>query len=236
MPTRYEAEDHLRVIRSLMEKATIYRAISAPGAAVGAALACGASFAFGNPWSPDAETLQASRISATAFMSVWMAVLALTASVNLLFLFLDARKRGDRFASSGMKLALRALAPSYLVAAFFTILAGSGYRPHLVVLAWIFCHGLGLLATSHFAPRSLMWLGWAFLIAGCVFFLDLEAADRVTLNPHLASFEAWQNLRSNSAIIASQKVMALTFGFFHLIYAACTWPRKRAESDAGAMP
>ena len=38
MPTRSEAEEHLRIIRSLMEKATIYRAISAPGALVGGGL------------------------------------------------------------------------------------------------------------------------------------------------------------------------------------------------------
>ena len=38
MPTRSEAEEHLRVIRSLMEKATIYRAISAPTALLGGVL------------------------------------------------------------------------------------------------------------------------------------------------------------------------------------------------------
>jgi len=36
MQTATEAEEHLRVIRSLMEKATIYRAVSAPTALAGA--------------------------------------------------------------------------------------------------------------------------------------------------------------------------------------------------------
>src|SRR6202012_1200519 len=35
MATRNTAEEHLRIIRSLMEKATIYRAISVPTALVG---------------------------------------------------------------------------------------------------------------------------------------------------------------------------------------------------------
>jgi hypothetical protein len=47
-----EAEEHLRVIRSLMEKATIYRAISAPTAFVGglASLLFGGSLFF--RWRP----------------------------------------------------------------------------------------------------------------------------------------------------------------------------------------
>ena len=39
MDERKRAEEHLRVIRSLMERATIYRAISAPTALVGSILA-----------------------------------------------------------------------------------------------------------------------------------------------------------------------------------------------------
>ena len=37
------AEAHLRVIRSLMERATVYRAISTPTALVGCVLALGAA-------------------------------------------------------------------------------------------------------------------------------------------------------------------------------------------------
>ena len=43
MIARSEAEEHLRVIRSLMEKATIYRALSAPAALVGGLLTISAS-------------------------------------------------------------------------------------------------------------------------------------------------------------------------------------------------
>ena len=39
MPDHTEAEEHLRVIRTLMERATVYRAISAPTAFFGGSIA-----------------------------------------------------------------------------------------------------------------------------------------------------------------------------------------------------
>ena len=69
-------------------------------------------------------------------------------------------------------------------------------------------YGLALLATAHFSPRSLVILGWAFLLAGLTAVLLLHA-----------------NLSSRQM---GSCLMGATFGLFHLAYAACTWPRKVA--------
>ncbi|MEO8351592.1 MAG: hypothetical protein ABI680_07670 [Chthoniobacteraceae bacterium] len=209
MIERAQAEENLRVIRSLMEKATIYRSISAEAAAVGGALAVLSSLVVGNPWRSEIRAA-----SASAFVSVWLGILIITAASNFFFLWKDARRRDEMFVSSGMRLALRALLPSYIVAGAFTVSVWFGAGLGMVVSAWIICHGLGLLATSHFAPQSLTRLGWAFLIAGLISIVPLCVAHPV----------AAPGLRS--ALAAPECWMAGTFGLFHLIYAACTWPRK----------
>lgn len=210
---RTEAEEHLRVIRSLMEKATIYRALSAPSALVGGLLAVIVGFALGWP-------LREWAASPAPFFIAWLGVLAVAASSNLFFIRRDARRRGDPFISPGMKMALTALAPSQITAGFATALAACGaggfYTAGLYLSLpgfWCVLHGFGLLAMAHFAPRSIVRLGWSFLFAGLVatgvFFFGFGS-----ILPH-----------GVSPVQIANAVMALTFGLFHLIYAACTWPR-----------
>ena len=238
MPNRSDAEEHLRIIRSLMEKATIYRAISAEAAAVGGVLAVGASFAFGS-WSRergDAGFVINAIQQPLQFLAVWLAVLAIVACANLFFLWRYARKRGDVFISSWMKTAVIALLPGYLVAAFCTFLFVQSPTPNLMVPVWIVCHGLALLGTAHFAPRSLVILGWAFLLAGLLSIIPVANANwpvlgGMPLGPN--SLGIW--LRNNG-LLTAQCWMAFTFGLFHLIYAACTWPRKSRQAGNGAQP
>lgn len=225
MIDRSEAEEHLRVIRSLMEKATVYRAISAEAAAVGGSLAVAASFAFGSWWAPQSASGDF-RVSVVQFTGLWCAVLAVTALTNLFFLWRAAQSRGENFISSGMRMAMRAILPSYVVAAFFTAMPFFGFTsPNLLVTAWIICHGLALLATTHFAPRSLVWLGWAFVIAGLCAILPL--VDRNFAGFSLGNMAGeLSGSPASRAILVGQQWMACTFGLFHLIYAACTWPRR----------
>jgi hypothetical protein len=213
MTARSQAEEHLRVIRSLMEKATIYRAISAEAAAVGGVLAVLASFAHGN-WFPGGGEAVPEIVQRDTILTVtWLIALLVTGTANFAFLYRHAVRRGDHVLSAGMRLALVALAPSFIFAGALTVLLGFGAFV-LLVPFWISLYGLGLLGTSHFAPRSLVWLGWAFLFAGigCI------------------AYTAAMSGGSAPLINFAQGSMALTFGLFHLVYAACTWPRRSAAA------
>jgi hypothetical protein len=237
MPTRSEAEENLRVIRSLMEKATIYRAISAEAAAVGGILAIIGSFSMGN-WV--AALFLKDRIIDTApnrwaFFGTWTVVLILATAANLYVLRRAATSRGDRFISQGMKLALVSLLPSFVVAGLLTLLVLQ--KPLFVVCVpvWISCYGLALLATRHFAPRSLVWLGWAFIGAGMLAFIYVGDAIADLFYPQMKwpiplDVAAW------SRVYLAQALMAATFGLFHLIYAASTWSRKPADGEPGGPP
>src|SRR5215204_2410488 len=94
-----EAEEHLRVIRSLMERATIYRAISAPTALVGGltSVLVGALLHFyfdidGPAWATASKTFKEA-----VFFGSWGAVLLATGAANVVFLAQEARRRGGSF-------------------------------------------------------------------------------------------------------------------------------------------
>lgn len=215
MNERSRAEEDLHVIRSLMERATIYRAISAPTALVAGVLSLlstgivylnnDVKLVFGRPVGP------------REFALIWIDVLILVLAANAFFVWRQARSSGRPFISPGMKLALRAIAPNLLVPMAFTIwFFKRGYlggQELELVVVWVVFYGLALLSTALFAPRSLTLLGWAFLLTGVAIpvlinLLDELAGDVPTV------------------------VMGLAFGLYHLVYAASTWPRRAALTPA----
>jgi len=209
---RSKAERDLRVIRSLMERATVYRAISAPAALVAGFLSIFAAAAI---YLNDQTLLSINRpVQGRAFAAIWLTVLVIAVATNAFFIWREAKKDGRPFISSGMKLSLRAIAPNLLIPAGVTLwFLVSGYKgaaEQELVVVWIAFYGLALLSTGLFAPRSLVCLGWAFLLTA----LALPALRNVV-----------GELPANLPNIA----MGITFGLYHLIYAVCAWPRKRAD-------
>ena len=205
------ASRQLRVIRSLMERATIYRSLSAPTALVGGLLSLG-----GFATAYYAKHHRHHPLSPTEFLIVWLVILALTCFANAIFLSRGAGPSRRSFFSSGMKCALTSVAPAFFAAAVLTPLLM--HRPIHLALLWITLYGMGLLATQHFAPRSLVVLG---LLSSS------PAADCSSTwkhffmpNPHVEP----------SALVVSG-LMAATFGGFHLAYAAAVWAlgEERAE-------
>ncbi|MEO7317729.1 MAG: hypothetical protein ABIZ56_01940 [Chthoniobacteraceae bacterium] len=237
MPNRTEAEEHLRVIRSLMEKATIYRAISTEAAAIGGILAIIGSFSMGS-WTAimmGSDKPVFAGPNRWIFFATWFAALSFAATANLLALRRAAIKRSEPFISAGMKLASLSLLPSFFVAGVITLQLFLSFWFVFVVPVWITCYGLALLSTRHFAPTSLIRLGWAFVLAGLVSFSHITTSTwgafyQPANGSDPQSYALWQH------VFQAQFLMAATFGLFHLIYAACTWPRKSSASDSGVEP
>ena len=185
-----------------MERATIYRALSAPTALVGGLLSFG-----GFATAYYAKHHRHLPLSPGEFLLIWLVILALTAFANLIFLWRGSVHRGEPFFSPGMKCALSSLAPALLIAGMLSFLI---HRPIHLALIWITLYGMALLATQHFAPRSLVVLGGSFFLTGC------------------ALLVTWKHLfmppgtGEPSALVVSG-LMAATFGGFHLVYAAAVW-------------
>jgi hypothetical protein len=206
---RSKAEEDLRVIRSLMERATVYRAISAPAALVAGFLSIFAAAAI---YLSD-QTINRP-VQGRAFAATWLVVLVIAVATNAFFIWREAKKDGRPFISSGMKLSLRAIAPNLLIPAavslWFLVSGYKGGAEQELVVVWIAFYGLALLSTGLFAPRSLVCLGWAFLLTALALPPLRNAASDLPANlPNIA--------------------MGITFGLYHLIYAVCAWPRRRAD-------
>jgi hypothetical protein len=208
------AGEQLRVIRSLMERATIYRSISAPTALVGGLLSIG-----GFATAYYAKHHRHHPLSSTEFLIVWLVILGLTALTNLIFLWRGSTQRGEPFFSSGMKFAMTSLAPSFVIAGMLTFMV---HRPIHLAIIWLILYGIALLATQHFAPRSLIVLGTTFFFSGCFLLATWK---------HLFVPPGQQD---PSGLVVSG-ILAATFGGFHLAYAAAVWALGE-DGDTSSLP
>ena len=151
------------------------------------------------------------------FFIAWLCVLIVTGASNAYFIRRDAHRRGEKFVSPGMKMALLALLPSHLVAGVATVISFAllnhrylGGMYLMLPYFWCTLYGMGLIAMNHFAPGSIVRLGWAFLFVGLL----------LIANAFLGFTELFSGGERQAHLI-----MASTFGLFHLVYAALTWPR-----------
>ena len=214
MSTTEAALENLRIIRSLMEKAHIYRAVSAPAALTGGVLALGASaWPVSRALAKNAEAV----MSESTFLTLWLVILGIASTLNVLLLAKEAASRSQPFVSEGMRMALRAFTPPMLVGGCVGIgLIVFLHNLTLAALIWILCYGLALLSTASFSPRSLPRLGWAFVISGLLLFFAWAANRDVDL--------------LSSDVAPASLAMGLTFGLLHVIYAlAVFFTKKSAE-------
>lgn len=204
-----DAEEHLRIIRSLMERATVYRAVSASGALAGGLLAVAAAaigIRFADPNIPTEAEIP-------RFFLLWLAVFIVTSILNLWLLARDAGKNGGPWFSERMQTALRCMAPALLAGASCAILQ-SALEWSTIASLWVLLYGVSLLSMRHFAPKSVNILGWTFLITGTAL---LVAGAFIAANIQAGD--------ANPLALA-HGIMGGTFGLFHIVYALCVWPRR----------
>lgn len=216
MSTQQDALEHLRVIRSLMEKAHIYRAISAPAALLGGVLAVSSA-----AWTALLTVKEKGLPTQDGFLWQWLGILAVTGLVNVILLAREAAKRGQPLVSDGMRMALRAIVPPLLVGGVVGIGLIVYFQNHVMAaLIWVLCYGLALLATASFSPKSLIRLGWIFVVGGLGLFLAWAANGDV------------RNLPRDE--MPASLIMGATFGLCHIGYAVAVFIRRKPE--AVAMP
>lgn len=211
MSLNQSAEENLRIIRSLMERTATYRAVSVPAAAWAGCLSIAALVIN--------ITMVSFNHSFTSrdFLSLWLGVLVLAGIGNALLLYRDAHKTGTSFPSPALLSALQGMVPAFFVAGAWTgvlifwelRLGDEGLYALVAVPIWMLFYGLGLLGTQHFAPRSIVIMGWAFLICAVILFVT---------GPSLLSVIA-KTTTCDPLLWFPSALMAATFGGFHLIYA-----------------
>lgn len=191
MTTREEAAEQLRVIRSMMERATIFRALSGETALVGGAVSMAVA------WFSEKR-------HGWEWAGCWLGGLAVVLAFYVFQLFRMKAVHRRPFWSSGLRMALRGALPSLIAGGFMALLFVREGNDVAAACMWIVHYGLALLAIREFAPKSMVWLGWAFVVFGV---LSLASVTNVV---HLD--RDWL-MRVNAS-----RLMAIAFGGFHLVY------------------
>lgn len=193
MTTREEAVEQLRIIRAVMERATVFRALSGETALIGGAAALAAAW------------LSEGRLGwSWAFW--WLLGLALVLAFNVFQIFRMKTANQRPFWSPGLRVAVRGALPSLIAGGFLGLLFVRSGADKPAACLWILHYGLALLAIREFAPKSMVWLGWAFVIFGVGSLAGVTAVIDV--------LAGWVEHTNGS------RLMAIAFGGFHLIYGA----------------
>ena len=167
------ASDNLQVIRTLMERASLYRRALAPIMLSAGMLGTLAAVA----------GLAGQLVTVRAFGVLWFS----TASVAVIVAFLLARRQAlkdhEPFWSSPTRRVTHALLPALTaglcvgVGLMFSLGETAEKVNVLIALLWMLSYGCALHAAGFFMVRGIRWLGWIFIAGGCAVFLLLAVAQ-----------------------------------------------------------
>ncbi|MGJ8698205.1 MAG: hypothetical protein ACSHYF_17930 [Verrucomicrobiaceae bacterium] len=149
MNEQERAAKNLETIRSMMERATVYRMISGPTALLGGGLVILVGFLA--PW------------ECWSWKWTWIGVAGLVALFNTVLVVRKAKREGAPVFSAGLRMGIRSLFPAMMVGAVVSL---RDFAPVALAMVWTLCYGVALMSTVSFAPRSLWVLGAAFLASG----------------------------------------------------------------------
>jgi hypothetical protein len=166
------ASEHLTVIRTLMERAAIYRRALAPImlqlGALGV-LASAAGLGFGID-------------SVRGFGIYWIVVSVLGITAAYLKVRRQALSAAEPFWSPPTRRVTQAVLPPLfagLVATILIIAAPAGAPEQFVWIPaiWMVLYGCAIHAAGFFMPRGIKLFGWGFIVCGCTVAVPLATGD-----------------------------------------------------------
>ena len=187
------AGENLQVIRTLMERASLYRRALAPiMLTLGALGLAGGVLGHLLDWNNNAR-----------FVGFWFAFAVLALAAAFLLARRQALKAEEPFWSPPTRRVALALLPALVMGGTFGVAmitqgAGDSVKTSLIAL-WLMMYGTGLLAAGFFVRRGIKLLGWVFLILGGFLLL----------------FVHWVPVLANLSV---HLLMGGTFGGLHLAY------------------
>ena len=203
-----QAQEHLEVIRTLMERSALYRRALAPvmtlaGLLGTLAAAAGFFLKFEAP---------------VIFTGYWLSVGILTAISAFLLVRQQALKQKEAFLTPPTRRVMHAVIPALLAGLIVGLVllaaelrqrglelpppSAAGADLTWLPLAWIVLYGCALHSAGFFTPRGLRWFGLAFVLGGCAGFIVWVLVGFSTIRPQQTG----------------HVLMGLFFGVLHLAY------------------
>src|SRR5437867_404466 len=166
MIDRLSTEEPLATLRSLVERRDVYqRRFARLGLISGSLSILTAAALFVND---EIAPFLDRPIRPREFAALWIIVLVITFISAALLSRRSPQTTGAASGLNRMKLVLGSIAPYLLIPSAFTAwFFGTGYLGGTeldLVVVWIVFYGLILVSTATFGPRSVVLLGWAFLL------------------------------------------------------------------------
>jgi hypothetical protein len=197
------ASEQIQIIRTLMERAALYRRAMAPlmtAAGIVGLLGGGAGWA-------------AHIAPGWGFVGFWSGVAFVALISSLLLVRRQALKDSEPFWSPPTRRVAQAMLPALAAGAFSGPIC-LAFRPETLPVEtmpaiWMLLYGCALCAAGFFIARGVKLLGWAFIVSGAVA-LGIHAPSGSTAWPHLE--------------------MAVTFGGLHLAAGVYLFFTEKAES------
>ncbi len=191
------AAEHLQVIRTLMERAAVYRRALAPIMLMLGGLGLAAA-AVG--WWQCWET-------SPAFGTFWGLVSLTGLFLALLLVRRQAWRADEPFWSPPTRRVIQAMLPALfagLVAVVWLLNPARSNPSHAwwLLPVWMVLYGCALHAAGFFMPRGIKLFGWLFILAGCALALFLSGRPDGALPP----------------LRLAHVVMGAVFGGMHLAY------------------
>lgn len=174
------AAENLRTIRTLMERAAVYRRALAP-----IMIFCGVVGVAGGilGWQAHINTTR-------GFVEFWIGMAVLGLAGSFMLMRRQALKDSEPFWSPPTRRVAQALLPPFVIGAvvagtFCTFPEDAGVHPILVVV-WAWAYGCATCAAGSFMPRGIKLLGWTFIIVGCGLVAGWLWRDELNeVSPHL---------------------------------------------------
>ena len=196
------AAENLQTIRTLMERAAVYRRALAPVMSVTGVIGLAAALA---GW-------KAEIAGPTAFVAYWLGVALVAVAAGGVLMRRQALQQSEPFWSPPTRRVFLAMLPPLLAGFILGLIAaaagvGSGesgvpngdIHLHLPLL-WVILYGCAVHAAGFVMRRGIRLFGWMLILLGCAGFLCRVSATEVGL------------------VDSGYAVMGLIFGLLHLLY------------------
>jgi hypothetical protein len=168
------AVDHLQVIRTLMERTTLYRRTLAP---IMLTIGCLGILAGAIGWWWRLDT-------SMAFGVFWGTISLSALSLAYLMARRQALKDAEPFWSPPTRRVTQAVLPPFFAGWILTLALFLPRGQELLLAWWLLpiwgiLYGCALHAAGFFTPRGMKWFGWVFIFTGCALLVFLSLAEGV---------------------------------------------------------
>lgn len=202
------AAENLQTIRTLMERAAVYRRALAPVMTVTGVIGMAAALA---GWKAQINEPQ-------AFVIYWLCVALITLAAGVVLIRRQALQQSEPFWSPPTRRVFQAMSPPLmagLILGGIVAFAASGsseldtptegWPPHYLSniclpLIWVILYGCAVHAAGFFMKRGIRFFGWIIIICGCVGFLLGEPGT------------------SQGLFDLGYGIMGVVFGLLHAVY------------------